>query len=463
MSATWTIKRIRASESDVARTLEGWDIIDAVFSLVSFGRDTMRITQTKPIDEEDDFTNEDIVRLYRDGVQVFMGVVVRPVSMGTGSSEQRVTVIFGPWFWAETTPCQLDWAFDGDLEKVAKIGQITVYMDADGIQQNIGNAMTGLVDDLIATGAPWSRGFLDGRGVPPPRYLENVSYSEVFQMVVECVPDMVAWFDYQFDEPRFNMRDPDQIVPIDIPIETKPADGSPRLAELPEVGRHDYDKVPYVEIQLKSKSKFDIVIDGTGATEPRFKSHYDKYRHPLAPDARGGIVVKIDETDPMVPNPEIPGTGWNALAFAQRAYEAFSGMLWRGSFVMVGDDIDARLRPGLRVNFTEGRESWESMNGLVQQVEHNIFAGRSTAVFGPPLQISPSDYVDKLIALRRQLHITNDNLNDRKRGYTATFDEEQQEEAGGGRVKLVTTVETEAGGFVIDTVTLPRSATRAGG
>jgi hypothetical protein len=447
MSATWTLKRVRAGAIDETRSLRNWNIRTASISLVSLGRDTMRLVQGQNLDDEDDFKNGDILRLYRNETQAFMGQVLRPVYGASARIESRTIIVAGPWWWAETEPCVDTWRGNPGLQLITKIGKTLIFIEKNGNFRPIGGEVGRLVDDLIATGAPWSKGIIDSRGLPPPRELENVTYSEVLQMVIESVPDITGWFDYSTSSPTFHLRDPDHLEAIDITIGGKVPVGQPQFEELLEIGRHDDDAVPFVEIQIKKKEPIEVIFNGT--EEPRYRSDYAKYRFPAAMTGRGGVIVLLAETDPL--------KSWDALAFAQRAYEAFAGMLWRGSFTMIGDDINSALRPGLRVNLLGGRAEWRDMNGLVQQVQHDIFGGRTSVTFGPPLQLTPSNLVQKLIALRRQKQVTNDDLSDQDNGYTAGFDEEAND-AVGFPVKAILNTMQEGGSFENMLVTFPKKA-----
>jgi hypothetical protein len=135
--------------------------------------------------------------------------------------------------------------------------------------------------------------------------------------------------------------------------------------------------------------------------------------------------------------------------------------MWRGSFTLKGQNCDERVRPGKRVNITGGQTSWETMNGIIQEVSHDIFSGVTQATFGPPLQSGPSDLLQRLINLRRIRPATNDNLRNRDEGWTAgtgSDDEEKDEDVvANGNVKALMAVQTAAGNeFEPKIVRLPK-------
>lgn len=424
--ASYTLKRTRTDAEDATKSLEAWAISSAQLRLISLELDTLDLLQTKTLSTEDDFQTGDILRLYRDGTQVFMGRVLKPAASAGHDTQQRKTLVAGPWWYAEQATVTQSWLGGPDLQEI-NVSWATFFLQRNGERKEIGVELINLVNTLIGLRAPWSLGTMDARGTPPPQKLENVTFAEAIKAVIEPIPDIVAWFDYTEESPAFHLRDPDHLTPLTLAI------GADVITDL-EVARHDDDQVPSVTIQLVTKSPINLVDATTGEVSTGYRNDYTDYTVGDSSNPFGAVRVTWPRTDPM--------DSWNPIQFAQRCYDAFRGLLWRGSLTLKGKDYDTRLRPGIRLNLTGGRTEWATMDGVVQQVQHDLFSGETQATFGPPLQLGPSDLLQRLINLRRIRRATADDQRAQDSGYTASFDEDEDEDlAPNGAVKIVAAVE----------------------
>jgi hypothetical protein len=86
--------------------------------------------------------------------------------------------------------------------------------------------------------------------------------------------------------------------------------------------------------------------------------------------------------------------------FAAAVYAAWAILHYEGKIGFHNDEASAAQWLGRKLNVTGGRSEWATMNAIVQSVLHQFDSGRTTLAFGPPSQVSVSDMIALLHAIR---------------------------------------------------------------
>lgn len=102
--------------------------------------------------------------------------------------------------------------------------------------------------------------------------------------------------------------------------------------------------------------------------------------------------------------PEYPPVG-----LAQNIYETLSVLQWEGEHVILSQNIVALYGPQYVLNLLGGLTTWETMNAVIYDVEHDFFYGRTTINFGPFKDLSVQAFFDLLMMWRVRFMRTNPN------------------------------------------------------
>jgi hypothetical protein len=85
---------------------------------------------------------------------------------------------------------------------------------------------------------------------------------------------------------------------------------------------------------------------------------------------------------------------------AAAVFAALSRLQYSGRLVYVQDECGGVLRPGYRLNVLGGRAEWATMGEAIASVTEDIDRGRTHVEFGPPVYLSPADWLELCRAMR---------------------------------------------------------------
>lgn len=102
---------------------------------------------------------------------------------------------------------------------------------------------------------------------------------------------------------------------------------------------------------------------------------------------------------------------------AAALFAAVGALQYEGRVILANEDVNTGSAVGLVVNISGGRSEWSGMRALVQEVEDDVDAGRTTVSFGPAQHLGPADLVELLRVNR--LRIVRTRLATRDTGQDA--------------------------------------------
>lgn len=111
-------------------------------------------------------------------------------------------------------------------------------------------------------------------------------------------------------------------------------------------------------------------------------------------NAKSGIYKMVSEKREAEPEP---------AGLAASLYASLGALQHEGRCVLVGAQHFGVARPGHSIRLSGGPDSWATMNAVVQSVELDVAAERTTVSFGPPSRLGPQDLFQLLQANRKRV------------------------------------------------------------
>lgn len=404
MSA-WTLKA--ASGAELA--LDAQQVTSAVLTEAS-QQSCQLVLQTVQALEDAGFSYRDDVRLYRDGIMVFRGVLEEPEFTGSAASEGRRYTVAGPGWWLEHFPVVGQWVTKqgsyfvpkGFLFMGGSGGSGRVFSSsgnptaADPSGYTAGAKLTGLnieaqmsllIDQVTINNGPVAYGRLSlGFVTPPVQQWEMNTCAQLLAACLAFVPDAVQWWDYSSPElSRYNAVRAGYLGAEDT-LTLQLGGDSPVVTEI-QLAEARAQRVSQVVAYLHRQ------VAGTTALEAGYFTEFDvaNWRLSSAPgepaDSFSSLQLIVESIDGTVTKETLNNVTLQYL-------EACQVTGWRGRFVYKGRDGEphATLRPGKLVNLAGGRAEWSTMKAVVQSVTTNILDGTSTVVVGPPRVLGPQQF-----------------------------------------------------------------------
>lgn len=198
----WTL-----SYDTESRAIDLWGMKNVRRSLRNLAPDILSFDIIGNIDDELTFSVDSFVRLYKDGVQWFVGRVVKADRSVQTNSESVHYTVLGPWHELEAVTYQTIWQiYSGPVYST----HIFLGINTTGQLITTAESITKiLTDSLTQIGfAAYSVGsILPG----PTAYLpvmeeKDISPAEAFRKIARWHPDAVGWFDYSQAVPVFHFR-----------------------------------------------------------------------------------------------------------------------------------------------------------------------------------------------------------------------------------------------------------------
>jgi hypothetical protein len=359
----------------VATDTETLGVSNIVRRRRSLARDELTFTHTgAAISSTALFAYGDTITLRRDGVKVFVGVVVEVPRFGNGSGESLRYKAAGTWWYFENLVYQQNWPTAAS-SAARRASAVLGYNASTEARVNTKTTLQDILDWLIGSvgGAKiqyTAANLPAGISIPFFR-MECPTCAEAIQMLLRFQPDAAHWFDYTTTPPTFNLK---------------------------------------LRAAASSRSYALTAIDTFDIT-PRNELKIDRCVVQLVTNSSSGDVVVTNDVDPV----GTTGREFGCVVFAllndydppltaglAAAYRAgLSTLHYSGQITIVEDACAMDVRPGEVVNITGGLTAWATMNALVQEVTEDIDNGRTTVTLGVPGHLRFEDFVEMMRPVRR--------------------------------------------------------------
>jgi hypothetical protein len=391
MSVVWKLEY-----NGEVRPLAQWGLENAKLDLVNQMLDTLTLTVAREDDSDPEFEFEQKVILWRDNVRWFHGWITQLPFAESASDAKQEYVAAGPWYWLEKIVFkQPFWAVLDPNQPALGGAQIAVsklvmFQSGSGAHSDAGEQAEEVVDYAIfkATqyngGVPlFSRGsFADVAAEAPWETSRDLPCSEVLRRCMRWTRDAVAYWDYSGEIPELNVKRRATLTETILNL-----DEALRIAEYSLTPRQDLQPRGVVLTFEQAVTE----IDGEGNDTGRQWTKFTEQRYPANIDDGPRVIAATlslegsgDGAEP-IPN-----------ALAQTYYESLATLTWEGSMRLLEFDPTGIAMIGDRLNLTNGRTAWGTMNALIQRVSIDLANHETVVEFGPADQLGPQEFLDQI-------------------------------------------------------------------
>jgi hypothetical protein len=393
MSDVW---RIASGTDD--RTLDAWGVSSCVLTRRNYAADTLEFTlPQEDVLDEPAFAYGAPIRLTRNGQPYFIGRIIRQQQFAGAVREMHGYVAANAWDQLERTVyqqtrCIADATFDFSSYTPTYTPQAVLgQTELGGMFLTTTAQMMEVVTYAITRGCELVFGPLIG-GVPFSREeINSLTCAEVLRRLGGMTPDSVMWMDYSggVQTLKYGRRAALPTVSYDLL-------GGDRIVEFGGCEERK-DLVPAGVRFIFIESVLDESETSDGLAYTRAVT-----QEAGLPDGPGGLIAAI----------EVQGEGTDAQApipigLAAEYYLSLQTPPYEGRLLTQGADVLGDLRPGVVLNYSNGRAAWATMKAVVQLAAENILTGETIVEYGIPEQLSAQDFVDQLMFVRRVRLVTN--------------------------------------------------------
>jgi SpoU rRNA methylase family enzyme len=194
--SNWTLR----DASGVEKPAAGWGLGELTRSRLNQAADLVTFRAAE-LDSDADpvFAFGSTVRVFQDGAPWFYGRVVQAPGRATGTGEDQLYRLAGPWWYLENLVFQQIWELTSgtsiSLGGVAK-SRIILTQAADGTKMATGAAILEVLNYAIEQGAPFTIGAVTPNALAPYAEVLDESCAAVLHHLLRWTPDAIAAFDY---------------------------------------------------------------------------------------------------------------------------------------------------------------------------------------------------------------------------------------------------------------------------
>jgi hypothetical protein len=366
----------------VKKPLQDWGISRGSFTRTSFGRDQLQLVAPGLLVTSDPlFADDTEVVLWSGSTRRFTGTVTSRPVYGSGRSESHTYTVTGPWGQLERLMYQESRYLHEDPTNEASplvetfSTRAVLFANLAGVSQTPAQQITAAIAYAASKGVQLAAGSIVLPFQVPWEEASDISCGECIKRGVRWSPDAIGAIDYSPATPVINIA---------------------RRADLPSISINltaanlvtDFSCAPRSDLKLPGVRFYieDIVTMPDGKTRGRMVT-----QSAGNPDAIGALVAVIElgaqGTDTPEPTP---------ANLAINYYSCVSTMPYEGTITLKQRNTDNTLYVGAKLNFTNGRPEWETMNALIQEVTEDLFTGVTTARFGPSATLSAQAFIEFL-------------------------------------------------------------------
>jgi hypothetical protein len=171
------------------------------------------------------FAFEGTIKVYRDGVKWFEGVVMEPRRSGGPLTEDILYTARGPWHFLDRVFQQYAKTYDNALQQVVNapkshclLGWTLGALFTNPSRLTVKGVIEQVLDYAIAGGAPFQ---YDTSHVPdllvPVYEVKDATCVEAIRIMLRWFPDMVTWFDYSTTPPTLHLARRADLAAASIP------------------------------------------------------------------------------------------------------------------------------------------------------------------------------------------------------------------------------------------------------
>lgn len=198
----------------VRQSVEKWSVENLQFRFVSQAADELTFRVIVPFDAARVFDYAQTVRVFKDGVQWFVGRIVKPRATATANSEAQEYIAVGPWYYLTEKVFEQPWSYWIDANHVKQTtytSHIILNGTSDGLSllatgEQIRRVLQWAIDGFAPGAAPFAIGEITPAILPPVDEIRDTACSEVIKKQLRWHPDAVTWFDYSKQIPTFNCK-----------------------------------------------------------------------------------------------------------------------------------------------------------------------------------------------------------------------------------------------------------------
>ncbi|HJX10818.1 MAG TPA: hypothetical protein VJ733_10000, partial [Candidatus Binatia bacterium] len=219
MSASvWTL----IDENLVEETFADWGLKDLVKTTRSQAQDIVTFTADgAAFDAANLFAINSTCIIKKDGVQWFVGRVIRIPRAGAPASESMAYELAGPWWYLDNLVFQQTWKVtDGVTETLidTQKSRIILNQDLTGAKTTTGQQITEALNYAIGKGAPFQGGTITPSLTVPFSEVVDRSCAEIIKTMLRWTPDAVTWFDYSTSPPTLHIKQRASCASLSLPV-----------------------------------------------------------------------------------------------------------------------------------------------------------------------------------------------------------------------------------------------------
>ena len=249
---TWEL-----ASGTVRQPFADWQISGITRRLSSADIDS--VTFTAPAQSATDaakFADGTTIRIYRDGVQWFVGErVTAPAFAGPG--QEMISYEFaGPWHWLDELEFQQPWYALVGLGFQTRYTSHVFLCLTGGVLLTAADQITRILQYAIDQGAPFAIGTIEGAVYPHPREERDITCAQAIRLLLGYLPDTVLWFDYSTTTPTIHCRPRSNLTAVAVEIPTAATQITRRLESVNITPRYDLVR-PAVKITYEIRGTID--------------------------------------------------------------------------------------------------------------------------------------------------------------------------------------------------------------
>lgn len=348
MSATFLFNNVSAEELGITA---------AVLRRVNLDEDTLELTFSRDVDVASSFPMDSDIVLMKDGVVIFRGKAKPAAFSGDAQSEGR-TVVFANGWWHLT---RLPFADETGESSGERTTNSLLYRGGESTLQMLET----LVSYAAAREVPVRRDTLSLDAVTPTRtQTSDRTVADLVRMVMNWHYDSALRWNYSTNPPTIEtVRRAALAATIkNFSVGTRP------LAGVSLVSRQDL--VPRrVIIRVERR--------GTATNTRGYRSASDTEVYPPGDSS-------LDELDVLTLTMLLDDEDSYEDGQAQRLYEMLAAFPWEGELHFQDEDCSTGLNVGDAICLAAGQSDWAAMNAFVQEIEEDLFAGKTRVGVGLP-------------------------------------------------------------------------------
>lgn len=260
----WTLEH-----AGTTKPFHEWGFANLQRRLVSAGIDVATFDHPVQAFDADTVLQPDAtVKIYRDGVKWFEGVVTQTPLTALPTAEFHGYVVSGPWYHFENNTYKQPWL---DVGGQVNIGHIIMNLTVGPALLPINLQMENICDWIIGifgASPPFQKGTIQPVAYPPLSEVNGITCAAAMRSQLRWAPDAVVWFDYSTSPPTIHVKQRSQLTGVTIPIPDQDMSACsivPRYDLIrPSVSIH-YERVGSVNGQNRLEVVFDTwPLDKTG-------------------------------------------------------------------------------------------------------------------------------------------------------------------------------------------------------